>query len=209
MTAEADKQRWQVLSQIVEVRSPWLSMIGERLRDETGQEREYWRLEKADSLLVITIQNGRLVLPARSYRPGVGRATLDFAGGRLQDPGMIRETAQDIVRREFKLNGGDSFVSLQELNRTGWDVDSSSSSQRVYGAVAELPRELPIPEHGVGACYPATALGARELLGDLVCVQCRALLYEWLGQSRWSDLRPDEACHRLGPCSADLHVDAV
>jgi len=57
------------------------------------------------------------------------------------------------VRREFNLGDGDLFVSQEELNRTGWDVDSSSSSQRVYGIVAELPGELLVPEHSVGACY--------------------------------------------------------
>ena len=184
VTAEADKERWQLLSRVVEVRSPWLSMIGERLRDATGHEFDYWRVEKPDSLLVITIQDGRLVLPARSYRPGVGRATLDFAGSRLEDPGTIAETTQATVRREFNLDRCEEFVSLQQLNGTGWDVDSSSSSQRVYGVVAELPRELLIAEQSVGACYPATALGARELLGELACVQCRVLLYEWLEQNR-------------------------
>ena len=184
MTATPGGERWQLLSRMVEVRSPWLSMIGERLCDATGHEREYWRVEKPDSLLVITIQNGRLVLPACSYRPGVGRATLDFAGGRLEDPCMIGETAQASVRREFNLGDGDLFVSQEELNRTGWDVDSSSSSQRVYGIVAELPGELLVPEHSVGACYPATAPGARELLRDLVCLQCRAILYEWLEKTR-------------------------
>ena len=184
MTAKPDEEPWQLLSQMVEVRSPWLSVIGERLRDATGREHEYWRVEKSDSLLVITIQDGRLLLPARSYRPGVGRTTLDFAGGRLQDPSMIPETAQAIVRREFNLGGGDLFASLEGLNRVGWDVDSSSSSQRVYGTVAELPRDLLVPEYSIGASYPATDLGARELLRDLHCVQCRALLYEWLERSR-------------------------
>ena len=107
-------------------------------------------MEKPDSLLVITIQDGRLLLPARSYRPGVGRTTLDFAGGRLQDPSMIPETAQVIVRREFNLGGDDLFASLEGLNRVGWDVDSSSSSQRLHGTVAELPRDLLVPESSIG-----------------------------------------------------------
>ena len=185
MTATPDEERWQLLSQVVEVRSPWLSMICERLRDGTGQELDYWRVERPDSLLVVTVHNDRLVLPARSYRPGVGRATLDFAGGRLEDPRMIQETAQAIVRREFKLRGddlrdGDLFASQETLNPIGWDVDSSSSSQRLYGIAVELPRELLVPPDNVGAWYPATSLGGRELLGDLVCVQCRVMLHEWL-----------------------------
>ena len=48
---------------------------------------------------------------------------------------MIPETAQVIVRREFNLGGGDLFASLEGLNPVGWDVDSSSSSQRLYGTV--------------------------------------------------------------------------
>jgi hypothetical protein len=182
MTTSPDEQRWNLLSQIVEIRSPWLSMIGERLRDGTGQEREYWRVEKPDSLLVITVRDGRLILPRRAYRPGVGRTTLDFAGGRLEDPSLIAETAQTIVRREFKLSDSDLLASQESLNSIGWDVDSSSSSQRVYGIVAELHQDVPISDDDVGASYPATSLGGRELLRDLVCVQCRAVLYEWLGR---------------------------
>jgi hypothetical protein len=184
MTKEADAERWKVVSRVVEIRSHVLTMIGERLQDKEGHELEYWRVEKPDSLLIVTIQSGRMVLPARAYRPGVGRTTLDFAGGRLEDPGRIAETARKIVQRELALDDGDPFLSLEPLNRTGWDVDSSSSSQRVFGVVAELAPHRTIPERAIGACYPATALGASELLGDLVCVQCRALLYEWLRQNR-------------------------
>lgn len=182
MTTKPDEQRWDFLSRIVEIRSPWLSMIGERLRDGAGQELEYWRVEKPDSLVVITVREGRLILPRRSYRPGVGRTTLDFAGGRLEDPSLIAETAQAIVRREFKLSGGDLFASRESLNHIGWDVDSSSSSQRAYGIAAELRQDVLIADDDIGASYPATILGGRELLRDLVCVQCRAVLYEWLGQ---------------------------
>jgi hypothetical protein len=37
MTAETDEEHWQVLSRMVEVRLPWLSMLGERLRDATDR----------------------------------------------------------------------------------------------------------------------------------------------------------------------------
>ncbi len=162
MTVAADSERWKVLSRLVEIRSHYLTMIGERLQDTRGRELEYWRVEKPDSLLIITIQRGRMVLPARSYRPGVGRTTLDFAGGRLEDPDRITETALEIVQREFELDGGDPLVSLEPLTSAGWDVDSSSSSQQVYGVVAELTPARTVPERAIGACHPATAQGARE-----------------------------------------------
>ncbi|MFZ0172926.1 MAG: hypothetical protein WAL04_14680, partial [Acidimicrobiales bacterium] len=102
---------------MVEVRSPWLSLIGERLRDGSGQELEYWRVEKPDSLLVVTLHRGRLILPPPSYRPGVGRVTLDLAGGRLLDPGRVAETAVEIARREFSLSGDAAVVNEGVLNQ--------------------------------------------------------------------------------------------
>lgn len=180
MTELHEEERWEVVSRIVEVRSSWLGLIGERLRDGAGHEREYWRVEKPNSLLVVTVHRGRLILPVRAYRPGVGRSTLDFAGGRLETPANAAKAAAAIVRREFDLSVPDPFESHERLNVTGWDVDSSTSSQRVYGIAVELNRDAVIHEANIGASHPATVTGGRELLGDLVCVQCRAVLGAWL-----------------------------
>ncbi len=180
MTASPDEDRWEVVSRIVEVRSSWLALIGERLRDGAGREREYWRVEKPDSLLVVTVHQGRLILPVRAYRPGVGRSTLDFAGGRLDTPGIPSEVAGAIVRREFKLSAAAPFESCRQLNDAGWDVDSSSSSQRVFGMAVELCGDVVVPDANVGASFPTTAEGGRELLRQLMCVQCRAVLGAWL-----------------------------
>ena len=182
MTDAPDEGRWQVMSQIVEVRTPWLSMIGERWREGAGRELEYWRVEKPDSLLVVTVHDGRLIAPVRSFRPEVGRTTLDLAGGRLDDPSTLAQTAVAIVRREFKLNADDLFESQEPLNPVGWDVDSATSSQRVFGVAAELRRDVQVLDDRLGASYPATSAGGRGLLSELVCLQCRAVLSEWLGR---------------------------
>jgi hypothetical protein len=180
MTDAPDEGRWQVVSRMVEVRTPWMSMIGERWQEGPGLELENWRVEKPDSLLVVTVHDGRLIAPVRSFRPGVGRTTLDLAGGRLDDPSRLAQTALAIVRREFKLNADDVFESQEPLNLVGWDVDSASSSQRVFGVAAELCRDVQVLDDRVGASYPATSAGGKELLSELVCLQCRAVLSEWL-----------------------------
>ncbi|WP_228040136.1 hypothetical protein [Nodosilinea sp. LEGE 07088] len=41
---------------------------------------EYWRVEKADSVIILPLQNQRLILPPHTYRPGMGKLTLDFQG---------------------------------------------------------------------------------------------------------------------------------
>jgi hypothetical protein len=180
MTDAPEENTWQVLSRMVEVRTPWLSMIGERWQEGAGRELEYWRVEKPDSLLVVTVHDGRLIVPVRSFRPGVGRTTLDLAGGRLDDPSALAQTALAIVRREFKLSADDLFASQEPLNLVGWDVDSATSSQRVFGVASELCRDVQVPDDRLGASYPATSAGGRELLSELVCLQCRAVLSAWL-----------------------------
>ncbi len=180
MNDAPDEDRWQVLSRMVEVRSPWLSLIGERWRAGTGRELEYWRVEKPDTLLVVTVHDGRLIAPVRSFRPGVGRTTLDLAGGRIDNSSALAQTALAIVRREFKLHADDLFESHEPLNLVGWDVDSATSNQRVFGIVAVLRRGVEILDDCLGASYPATGAGGRELLRELVCLQCRAVLSEWL-----------------------------
>jgi hypothetical protein len=72
---------WQLRDRFVEMRSPWLTLIGEHLQDERGQVLEYWRIEKADSAVILPILNGHLILPTPNYRPGVGEPTLDFPVG--------------------------------------------------------------------------------------------------------------------------------
>ncbi len=54
---------WQTLDKFVEISSPWLKLIGEHLRDDRQRVIEYWRVEKADSAIALTLQNDKLLLP--------------------------------------------------------------------------------------------------------------------------------------------------
>lgn len=74
---------WETLDRFVAISSPWLQLIGEHLRDDRQREIEYWRVEKADTAIALTLQNDKLILPVRQYRPGLAKTTLDFPGGRV------------------------------------------------------------------------------------------------------------------------------
>ena len=71
---------WKRLSESVRVTSQWVTLIGERWLCDKGKELEYWRVEKADSVIVLPIQAGHIVCVAPTFRPGIGRATLDLPG---------------------------------------------------------------------------------------------------------------------------------
>jgi len=179
VTSSSKSDSWRTLSQIVEVRSRWITLVAERLGDSEGREFEYWRIEKSNSLLVVVEYRDLLILPHPTYRPGVARVTQDLAGGRFDGSLSKRSTAQEILRREFRL-AGTVKASITELNKTGWDVDSSTSNQQLYGVVANVDGSTEIPSSRIGMSFPATVQGGLSLRDDLTCLQCRAAVQAWL-----------------------------
>lgn len=169
---------WKVLSRFVEISSPWLTLIGEKLQDNQGKILEYWRVEKADAVVVLTIQQGKLVLPVPMYRPGLGKTTLDFPGGRIPPHQSPIDTVPQILERELGINKN-QLVSINAINSSGWAINSSFSNQKLYGFVVELKSYFELNDDKVGAVYPISLEGITNLLNDLDCLQCRAVLLGW------------------------------
>lgn len=172
-------QPWQQQSyRIFEIRSDWLTLIGEHLQDEQGKILEYWRVEKADSAIILAIQNHHLILPPPMYRPGLQTVTLDFPGGRVPPTENPTAAVANILHRELGI-AKEGIAQITPLNTQGWAVNSSFSNQRVYGFVAELHLTIEIPPAKIGSTYPTTPAGIQSLLNSLTCLQCRAMLLEW------------------------------
>ncbi|MEQ8963100.1 MAG: NUDIX hydrolase [Coleofasciculus sp. C2-GNP5-27] len=172
---------WQTLDRFVEIRSPWLTLIGEHLQDDQGRILDYWRVEKADSVVIVTIQAGKFLLPAPTYRPGVREATLDFPGGRVNPEQTPVTAVPGIVSRELGVSE-DAIATLTPLNSTGWAINSSFSNQSLYGFVAELDPAVAVNPNRIDTTYPTTSAGIHSLLQELTCLQCRAVLLEWQSQ---------------------------
>ena len=170
--------QWQTLEQFLEIRSPWLTLIGEKLQDEQQQVLDYWRIEKADSVVIVTIQSGQFLLPKPMYRPGLKQTTLDFPGGRVLPGQTSIASVPSIIKRELGI--AESAIScLRPLNSDGWAINSSFSNQKLYGFVAEILPTVSLSPKCLGAKYPTTSTGLRNLLNNLTCLQCRAVLLEW------------------------------
>jgi len=120
---------WPVNDRFLELRSHWMTLIGEHLQDDRGQLLEYWRVEKADSVIVLPVQNSMILL-----------------------------------------------TRLTPLNSEGWAVNSSFSNQKLYGFSADIDGGLSTSEL---LTYPANAIGVKDLLDSLTCLQCRTVLLEW------------------------------
>lgn len=74
--------RWVFVKEVVRIVSQWATFFEEHWVKDKGQELEYWRVERPDSVIVLPIHKGYFLLPQPSFRPGVKHSTLDFPGGR-------------------------------------------------------------------------------------------------------------------------------
>ncbi len=172
------QRRWKCLDRFVEMRSTWLTLIGEHFEDDQGKNLEYWRVEKADSVVILTVQADQFVLPKPTYRPGLDCLTLDFPGGRVPREKTPEISVPDILQRELGVLPQDIF-KLTALNPIGWAINSSFSNQKLYGFSVEINPDALIDPERLGATYPLNSSGVNTLLQDLTCLQCRAMLLEW------------------------------
>lgn len=179
-------QTWVVGDRFLDMRTPWCTVIGEHWQDHLGQQLDYWRIERADSLIVLPLQRGRFLLPTPMFRPGVGRATLDFPGGRLPKGAAPEPIAKRILQRELGVPE-EAIAHLHPLNPKPLQVNSSFSDQHLFGFWAIL---APTAEVVQGQTYPATLEGIQSLNQHLTCLQCRALLLEWWLQVSTGAINP-------------------
>lgn len=74
-------------------------------------------------------------------------------------------------------------ISLMEKSQphytVGWAINSSFSNQKLYSFVAKINPDTAVTPEKIGATYPLTSSGIKNLLQDLTCLQCRAILLEW------------------------------
>lgn len=165
---------WRLENRFANLSTPWFTLIGEHIQAD-GQILDYWRIEKADSVIILPIQNNQLLLPEPIYRPGIGSKTLDFSGGRCPKEQNPADVAKQILQRELGISI-EMLQDLEPLNTEGWAVNSAFSNQQLYGFVAQLG---PGPVSKVGSTYAVTSDGMGSLLNQLSCLQCRMVLLEW------------------------------
>lgn len=175
-------ENWQVGDRFLNLSNHWLTLIGEHWQTPDGAALDYWRVEKADSVIVLPVQSQCLLLPPPMFRPGIGQATLDFPGGRLPAELRPEDAAPQILARELRIET-EAIAQLLPINTRGWAINSSFSDQTLFGFVAHLkPTHLVPPDH-IGLSVPVTSAGIQTLLARLRCLQCRALLLEWCMQT--------------------------
>lgn len=160
--------KWNKKDEIVHIHSKWLDLYCESWSSESGNSCEYWRVEKADSLIVITTHENDYILPKPMFRPGVGEATLDFPGGRIstRNKNSLILSAEQILKKELNISKG-NIANLKILDNVGKNINSSFNNQRLYVAYAEIKNLSEIDDY---ISYGKDKVNL--LKNDLSCLQC-------------------------------------
>lgn len=173
-----ESQPWSVLEKILCLKTKWFTLWGERLQVPHGPELEYWRIGKADSVIVLPIQADQILVPPAFYRPGVGSMTVDLPGGCCPQGETPAQAVVKILQRELNLPEW-AIASVVPLTSTGWAINSSFSNQKLYGFVAQIRPDWTLTPESVGATYIANSAGLNAMLSIIQCAQCRLILREW------------------------------
>ena len=173
--------QWSLEERFLSITTNWVELVGERYTDHNGQKLEYYRVERSDSVIVLPVHGDYLLTAPPTFRPGIGESSLDFPGGRIGQS-SVEEAARGVLLRELNLPA-EMLQGLEPMNRRGWPVDSSFSSQRLFGVVARLSSDL-LPAESTAERFPLTPEGKRDLLDRIDCAQCRLVLLHYLLGSR-------------------------
>ena len=181
-------QKWKLLELIVSIKNKWLTVFGERLADENNQPITYWRVERPDSIIVIPFHNDNILLPKPYYRRGIDQFTYDFPGGRYNPEISHEEAAYGIIERELGVVKKD-IIELLPINKIGWAVDSSFSTQNLYVFEAHIQKNTTLDSDNVDNSIPVTRSGFCTLLDQLSCLQCRCALLQWMNNQHYSQIK--------------------
>ena len=164
----------------MEIKSRWLTLIGEYLEDSEGEKLEYWRVEKPDSLVIIPTIGDKYVEPQRYFRPGCNKYTFDFPGGRIEPGKNINDAACEILKRELSIEWT-QVTKTYHLNEKGYLINSSFSNQKLFGIIVNLKKE----------CADTKELNFlnlssfKDTLDKLSCLQCRQVFIDYL---QWNNM---------------------
>ena len=169
---------WTRPSEFVPVGSAWVPLVGERWLSDKGKGLGYRQVEKEDSVIVLPVQADHVLGGAPTFRPGVGRATLDFPSGGLPQARTPEDIVPFLLARELAITAN-AITSIDALNSKKLNINSSLSRQGLWAFVAEIEESFPSPEGLIGAKAKTDSGGLAHLKENSDRLQCRSVLLEW------------------------------
>lgn len=174
--------KWKVLEKIVEIKSPWLEIIAERLLDDTGQSLDYWSIKKADSIVILPIWQEKILLPKKKYyRHGVRKMTYDFPGGRVQEGKSFQTTICSILEKEIRIKTQD-ILRLEKINAKPLYINTAFSDQKLHGYLVKIKSDVVLPDdfYFFDLSNNNSTKDISTFLKKISCLQCRMIFMEYM-----------------------------
>jgi len=168
--------KWTVKDIFFTYKTPWVTFNGEYCIDENKNVLEYYTVTRVDSIIILPFIKDQLLMPKLYYRHGIKKNTLDFPGGRLNSKKNYIEIVYSILKKELNISKKNIFKIIK-LNNKGWIVDSSFSTQKLYGVEVHI---LDTDNFSTKDLVKPSKTNLYNLIRTIECLQCRMVLIEWL-----------------------------
>lgn len=162
---------WKVLDQKVVLDTPWFKISRQHLRTPGGNEAEFYIHDNNDSVLCFCVDDQDRVLIEKQYRPAVGRVSIDYPAGRVEQDDASTEAA---IRRELAEEVGFTAASLTRLAVIDKDPGWSRARMHIFlarGRVDQTPKP-DTTESIVASFVPRADILAMLADGRLCCAYC-------------------------------------
>ncbi|BCX11183.1 MAG: hypothetical protein KatS3mg067_0121 [Thermosynechococcus sp.] len=120
---------WRSREELVGIPSKGVTLIAEKWLTDRGETLEYWRVEKADSVIVLPLQGDTILICLPPTLPvGVQRATVDFRGRQGLPHQTPRAMVPQILTRELGMTS-DALQAIIPISGQPGRVNGAFSNQ--------------------------------------------------------------------------------
>jgi ADP-ribose pyrophosphatase len=137
MQSDSDKLKpWETLSDDIAFETKWFKIHKKHMRTSRGAELDFYIHDTHDSVICVCVSDDNTVLVEQQYRPAVGKVSIDYpAGGVEEDDASTEES----IRRELKEETGFEARSFKRLGVIDKEPGFSTTRMHVFlakGAVS-------------------------------------------------------------------------
>lgn len=182
---------WQTIDQSIVFDTPWFKIRKQRMVAPSGKELDYYIHDTNDSVICVCISDGNKLLIERQYRPPVGRISVDYPAGRMEQDDATTESA---MRRELQEETGFTARTIQKLGVIDKEPAFSTSRMHVFLAQGSIdsdatPEETEQIEIEFVSPKEILDLIATGKMGCAFCVSATFMAFRQLG---WLELKLPE-----------------
>ena len=178
---------WRLLDEHVVLKTPWFEIAEQHLEISDGVTPTYYVHRTLDSVMCVCVTADREVLVERQYRPPIGKVSIDYPAGRLEEGDGGADAA---VLRELAEETGFRPTTIERIAVIDRDPGFSSTRTHVYLAQGMVPgaHRPDTTERIVWQFVPARDVLSMVISGEMNCAFCVSATFYAFRKLGWLQL---------------------